>query len=287
MTRPRLLAALGAIVLAIIGTIGMVAYVSGAEERAASGELLAEVFVVNRRIPAGTEAAALPSFTSHDTVPQKLVTRDTVGDLADLEGLVAEVELHTGEILLVTRFVEPQVFEREVDRVIERPAGMQEVTIALEPERAVGGLLVPGDTAGLIISFNPFDVESDIPVVIDDGILPPDSKTNTTSYQTLHHVLVTNVQLEKVPEVAEREGIEDEEDRKIRLVPSGKLLVTFAVDVPTAERIVFGAEFGTIWLTNEPLDTDQGGSQIQNRGTIYVGPEIETVDQLAVDDGAQ
>ena len=162
---------------------------------------------------------------------------------------------------------------------------MQEVTLSLEPERAGGGLLVPGDSVGLIMSFDPFAIEAEGVIEVDGTLLSGDGSTNTTTHQTLHKILVTNVQLEQVPEVAEREGVDDEEDREVRLVPSGNLLVTFAVDVATAERIVFGAEYGKIWLTNQSVDVPEGPSIIQNRGTIY--EDIENLDEsiLINDDG--
>jgi pilus assembly protein CpaB len=262
-------AALAAVVLAIVGTIGMVAYVNGAEERAASGELLADVFVVERRVPAGTSADRLEDFTVTEAVPQKLVNSNTVGDLEDVTGLVAEVELLPGEVLSTARFIDPVVFERDLDRVVDRPPGTQEITLALAVDRAGGGLLVPGDLVGVIISFDPFAIESVLPIEIDNELLPPDSSTNTTTFQALHKILVTNVQLEEVPEVVERQGLDDEEDVEIRLVPSGNLLVTLALDVHEAERLVFGAEFGTIWLTNEAEDSLETPSIIQNRGTVY------------------
>lgn len=270
MSRQRLFAALGALALAIVGTVGMVAYVSGAEERAAAGEDRVEVWVAERRVPPGTPGESIGSFTTLESVPRKLVTNDTVGDLADLTGLVAEVEILQGEILSIGRFTTPQVFDRESNRVVELPNGMQEITIALDPERAAGGLIAPGDTVGVLISFDPFTVESDVPILVDDGVIPPGGSTNTTTHQALHKILVTNVQLEEVPEVEERSGIGDEEDTEIRLVPSGKLLVTMAVDVFSAERIVFGQEFGTIWLSSEPDSTIETPSVIQNRGTIYL-----------------
>ena len=108
-----------------------------------------------------------------------------------------------------------------------------------------------------------------LPLEIDNDVLPPSSSTNTTTFQALHKILVTNVQLEEVPEVVERVGLEDEDDKKIRLVPSGNLLVTLAVEVNEAERLIFGAEFGAIWLTNEAEDTLENPSVIQNRGTVY------------------
>ena len=122
---------------------------------------------------------------------------------------------------------------------------------------------------GVIISFDPFAVESILPIEVDNEILPPDSNTNTTTFQAMHKILVTNVQLEEEPEVVQRQGVDDEEDVEIRLVPSGKLLVTLALDVHEAERLIFGAEFGTIWLTNEAEDSIETPSIIQHRGTVY------------------
>jgi pilus assembly protein CpaB len=274
-----MVAAVAAIILAIVGTIGMVAYVNGAEERAASGEALAEVFIVDRRVPPGTAAERLEDFTTPDSVPQKLVTRDTIGDLEDVAGLVTEVALLPGEVLSTARFIDPVVFERDAGRIVDRPPGAQEVTLALDVARAGGGLIVPGDLVGVIISFNPFAIESVLPLEVDNQVLPPDSSTNTTTFQALHKILVTNVQLEDVPQIVEREGLADEEDEKIRLVPSGNLLITLAVQVNQAERLIFGAEFGSIWLTNEAEDTLEDPSIIQNRGTVYQDIE-EVLEQL-------
>ena len=39
------------------------------------------------------------------------------------------------------------------------PLGLQEVTVALDPERAVGGDLKVGDTVGVVLSFDPFDTD--------------------------------------------------------------------------------------------------------------------------------
>ncbi len=284
MSRQRLFAVAGALALALLGTIGMVAYVSGAEERAASGEALAQVFLVERRVPAGTPAERLSGFIRQETVPQKLITNATVGSLADLEGLVAEVELLPGEALSIARFVDPQTFDRAVDRVVDRPPGLQEVTVALTPERAGGGLILPGDTVGVLVSFEPFDVKSDIPIEVDGRILPPNGSTNNTTFQALHKLLVTNVQLEEVPEVVDRPGLNDEETRQVRLVPSGNLLVTLAVDVTTAERLIFSSEFGTVWLTIEPDDALEGPSSIQDRGTVYEDLIEDTVTTVSDED---
>lgn len=40
-------------------------------------------------------------------------------------------------------------------------------------------------------------------------------------------------------------------------VPEGSMLVTFAVNADTAEKIVYASEFGRIWLSLEPEDAEE------------------------------
>jgi pilus assembly protein CpaB len=51
--------------------------------------------------------------------------------------------------------------------------------------------------------------------------------------------------------------------------PTAALLVTLAVDAPTAEKIVYGAEFGKIWLSKEDPASSGSGAQILTRDGIY------------------
>ncbi len=288
MNRRRVIGVTVAIALAVLGMIGIVAYVDGAEERAASGETVAEVFVISSRVPAGTPAAQISSFIRIETVPQKLLTSDTVGDLADLEGLVAEGTLFPGEVLTTSRWIAPSVFERETNRVVDIPPGLQEVTISLSPERAAGGFLLPGDTVGVLMSFAPFSIESEVPTEVDGFVIPPNGSTPTTTTLAIHKVLVSNVQLEQVPQVVVQEGLGEEQDEEVRLAPTGNLLVTFAVDTATAERLIFAAEWGLIWLSNEGLDAVEAPSLVQTRATVHedVLP-VDEDDEDAEDDDAE
>jgi hypothetical protein len=63
---------------------------------------------------------------------------------------------------------------------------------------------------------------------------------------------------------------EDESSSPRALAPTGNLLVTLALDAPSIERLAFTAEFGHIFLAQEPNDAAESGTQIQNRGTIYI-----------------
>ena len=57
--KTRLIVAILAIVLAVVGTVVLTGYVHSADVRAAAGSELVEVYLVAEEIPAGTEASAI------------------------------------------------------------------------------------------------------------------------------------------------------------------------------------------------------------------------------------
>jgi pilus assembly protein CpaB len=152
-----------------------------------------------------------------------------------------------------TRFVTRQAAARG-----DVPEGLQEVTVPLEPARAVGGRLSPGDTVGVFLSFDPFDTSRD------------GDKTPNTTHLELHKVLVTGVQIENAQNLSAQESSSDEEDAdRPSQAASGTYLVTLAVDSAAAEKVVFAAEHGFVWLSAEPEDADEGGTEIVTRGNVY------------------
>jgi len=124
---------------------------------------------------------------------------------------------------------------------------MQEVTIQLEPRRALGGDVAPGDTVGVFMSFTP-------PV------------KDYETHLKFQKVRVTRVQGAVAP-AAER--AESAEASTPGPAPTEAFLVSLAVDVPMAERIVYAAEHGTIWLSKEPLGANEAGSSVVNSGSVY------------------
>ncbi len=280
MARKRAAAGALALVLATIGTIVLVAYVRGAEERALDGEDLVEVLVVDQAVTEGTSAAEVAGMTRVEVVPRKIRADGALADLTAVDGLVTSTALLPGEQLVSQRFVTPDAFTRDG---VPAPAGLMQTTISLSPERALGGAIAPGDTVAVVASFDPFDIEVSPGLPGEDGVgdesgaEPPQlaivdgqvvidqQQTPNTSHFLLHDVLVTNVQLEELPTVAG-----DDDTAPTRAVaPTGNLLVTLALDAPSVERLVFTAEFGHIWLTIDSPDATDADSRIQNRGRIY------------------
>jgi pilus assembly protein CpaB len=253
-----------AVVLSLVGTGILVAFVRGAEDRALAGQETVEVLVVREHVERGTAAEELDGLVISERIPAKVRPSDSVASLGDLEGKVATVDLVAGEQLLAARFAEPAQLEAENDT--EVPEGLQEVTISLSPDRAIGGRIAPGDTIGLFASFSLDDKRDEEQVANEEQEYLRQELTETTK-MILHKLLVTNIQVEQLPK-AQPES-EDGQPTGPNLAPTGNLLVTLAVDVPQAERIVFSAEHGTIWLSAQDEDADESGSRLRTPRNIY------------------
>ena len=239
--RRRLLAATAALVLALVGTVVLVAYVRGADTRALAGVQTVEVLVVQQPVPAGTAATELTGLVGVEQVPAKAAVQGRVTDLDELAGQVATVDLQPGEQLLAARFAGPD--DLQAPGTVAVPAGAQEVSVLLEPQRAVGGRLAAGDTVGVFISLDP-----------------------PSTHVVLHRVLVTQVQGAPAP----AEGSDDVETASAGSpAPAASLMVTLAVTAEQAEGVVFGAEHGSLWLSLEPDGADVDGTEIVTPDNVY------------------
>ncbi len=265
----KLLGAVAAVVLAATGTFILVSFVRGAEQRALAGERLAQVYVVAAPISEGTEGEAVREALTVERVPLKVRAAGAIDDLSEIEGKVAAVDLLPGEQLVEARFISPQ----EVSAgAVDVPDGLLETTIALSPERALGGNVKPGDTVALTASFEPFEIAG----TVDEQGRPLDAegkKTGNTTHIILHKVLVTNVQGGIAQPQAQPSGQPPQAAQPAGGAaasgPNGAVMVTLALDAPSVERVLFSSEFGLVWLSAEPEDAPEDGTKVQTRGTIY------------------
>ena len=274
----RAIGIVGAIAVAAFGTLLLVGYVRGAEDRALAGEELLEVLVVDRPISQGMPASLLAGSVRLEKVPVKVRSEGSVSDLATLTDLVAATDLYPGEQLVASRFVAAESLSAHAR--IEAPPDTLEVTVSISAERALGGQLVPGDVVAVIASFDPFDLNTFEPSDLGPGeIIDPSEifvgtsgdgegssvRSPTSTGLILHKVLVTSVQVEQLP----RATVEDLPDDSPALAPTGNLLITLAASAGAIERIVFTAEHGFLWLAAEGPDVPEGVTVIQTRATVY------------------
>jgi pilus assembly protein CpaB len=243
--RRRLLAAFAALVLLVTGTLVLLAYVRGADARALAGSRTVEVLVVEQLVPEGTSGDDLAGSVRTVTMPAMAAVDGRVTDLSTLAGLVATVDLQPGEQLLAGRFQRPD--DLQAPGTVAVPAGLQELSVLLEPQRVAGGRIAAGDTVGVYLS-----------QVLPDG-------TPQTS-AVLHSVLVSQVQ--GAPTAADAQ---DGTEEAAAATPSSSLLLTLALTSKDAETVVFGMEHGTLWLSLETDGDDASGTRVLDPNTIYQG----------------
>ncbi|BCW72289.1 RcpC/CpaB family pilus assembly protein [Arthrobacter sp. NicSoilB8] len=254
--KSRLLAGVAAVVLAIIGAILVVSYASGADARAVKNLDPVDVLVVAKPVPAGTSAESLLPFLTSQKLPGTAVPKTALSSLDGQAGKVTAVGLVPGEQLVAERLVAPETIKPS--GVIDVPAGLQEISFQLEPQRVVGGQLTPGDHIGIFIS-------------LKSGGIAARPDTETTQL-TLHKVLLTAVQGAPVPTATPQpsDGGSATAPAAAPLVPAGPLILTVAVNDVDASKIVYGSEFGTLWLSKEPLDAvDSGRPGIMTKPEVY------------------
>ena len=284
MTR-RILGIMAAAILALVGTVSLVGFVAGAEERALEGEQLTEVYVVTEPIPAGTTGAELDDLIEVEEVPVKIRALDAVDNLVMLADRVAAVDLQPGEQLLDSRFIEVSDFtDREIG--VQVPEDMLEVTVPLDPHRAIGGLLEPGQTVAVLASFDESEQESGLVELNGQEVALPQTVADETeqSYPASTDLLLRKALVSAVQDTRAAGGFGDEEEgenSRLNTAPEGQLLVTLALEPANAERVVFAAEQGRLWFAIERETVPEVDDAIRTRGNVYDDPEeIEDLEEL-------
>lgn len=241
----RLLTGLAAAVAAVIGLVLVISYANGADARAQADLEPTSVLVVTTAVPAGTPVENLAASVESRSLPKASVASSAVAALADHPGTVTGAALVPGETLLKERLVAPSALAAAGS--IPVPQGLQEVTFSVAPVRVVGGKVAAGDTVGFFATFA-------------KGV-PDGDKVDTSMTQRVHHkLLVTSVQ--RAPAAAASaappsDGAAGAAATSEALPEGPEMFVTVAVDDAAAQKIIFAAEFGSIWLTKERKDAKE------------------------------
>jgi len=217
----RVIAAVAAALLAILGLGATALYVSQADARAFEGATLSKVYVVQKEIPADADAAAVADGVAVVEIPEKSVATGAVTDLAQIEGKRSTVPLVIGEQLIKARFDEAGSAGASSGAGV--PKGMQEVSLQLEAANAGGSAVTAGTKVGVIVTTAP------------DG----DSKQ-----------MLSKMFLQDIPVTGQAPSPD-----------GANVIVTLAVNGQQATKIAAAAQLGVIRLTAQNPDTskDAGG----------------------------
>ncbi|MGM1028535.1 MAG: Flp pilus assembly protein CpaB [Actinomycetota bacterium] len=239
----RIIVALVALLIAAVGGVLTFLYAAGADARAMASMSPAQVLVVAEPIPAGTPAESIARSLTVTEIPSSAVVPGGVTDLGEVAGLLTTTDLQPGEQLLASRFAAQEALAE----VVEVPADMHQLSLQLETRRVIGGELRAGDTVGVFLSGT-----------VTTGTSTENSSVDQT-HLILHKVLVTAV-------TGGAAVTTDESGEEVEQEAEDTIMVTFALSAADAEQLVFGAEFGTIWLSLE-------GAEVPEQGTRLVIPQ--------------
>lgn len=240
--KSRLLGGITALVLAIVGTMMLVNYVSQADRRAQASLDPVDVVVVDTAVPAGTRVEDLGSYVKVRSVPGAAKAPDALAALDEVSGQVTSVGLEPGEQLLASRLIDPA--RLTTPGAVEVPEGMQEVTILLPPERVVGGTLRAGDLVGIFAT-------------LEDANKPKRFATQLI----FDKVLVTAVQQAPASSEATQDGTS--------AIPGGSTFVTLARNSTDSTKVILSAGTGSVWLTKQTSKTPAGERKIIDTNGIF------------------
>lgn len=239
--RIRIIAVSIAAVLAIVGVIVLVAAFRAANQSSTAGAQMVSVLVVKAEIPAGTSAALLGDAIQTESIPAGYLVDGALTKTSQLVGKVAAVTLQPGEQVLDTRFVTPSALANAGGSAAV-PAGMQQVSIAVDAQRTAAGRIGVGDHVGVFVSLAASGTDPAITQLL------------------LNDVLVTSVGSAAASSAATPSGGTTTTASSV----TGSSLVTFALSADNAQKLVYAAEFGHIWLS---LQNDKSTPATQGPAT--------------------
>ncbi len=211
----RLVAAMLALVLAVVGAGALWWYAQSADQRAAQGLNPVDVYVATGDIPAGTTlgAAVAANLLTVQQIPQRLAPADASTKIdASNSSNIAIAEIRPGDLVLLSRFAPPQ----QASSGLPLPPGTIAVSVDVADTPRVGNFVHPGTKVAIFL------------------ISPAADGIGKQTRLLLKDVLVLAV------------GDSIDPSTGASQVPSTRL--TVAVDQLSAEKLIQSTTSGTLYL---------------------------------------
>ena len=144
----RLVIIVLALILAAVGTSGVLTYVKGADTRAIAGMKAVSVLVAQKTIPAGTAAGAAlhGGLLASQTLPASSVPANALSAITtDMSSLVLSTDLQPGQLLLRPMLVTAA----QTTSGLAIPPGMMALTISFCLPEVVAGSVVAGSQVAI------------------------------------------------------------------------------------------------------------------------------------------
>lgn len=250
----RVVAAVVAGVLAIATFIAMFIWGSGAESRAMANVKTQTVYTVVSAIPKGTLGSALGDKIKKTDFPAVAVPSGAVTDLTKIANQLAAVDLIPGDVIVAARFIDKA---KASSSTVEIPKGMEQISLLVSPAQVRGGVVQAGDKVAIIATID----ATTGPGASTSGITVG---SKAVTQQVMSHLLVTAVQ-----------GGSGASTNATTATPAkgavvtGSVMVTIAVSVGDAEKIIWVQSQAKIYLAVETADTDISTSNSATGADVF------------------
>jgi pilus assembly protein CpaB len=226
MTRRTILFA-AALVVALLATASIYAYVSSVNDRAIANAKPVEVLVAKGLIAAGTSAqdASSKGLLTLSSIPRRSVPAGALSDIAPVKDLVAISDIFPGEMLLSAKFSTPQT-----TGALTIPSDKIAVSVELQDPQRVAGFVVPGSQVAI---FDTYTVDA-------TGGQPATPETTRLLLAKVSVIAVGPTTLRKS---SANKSTDAKAEGQVAIT-----IVTVAVTEKEAEKLVHGAQTGKLYL---------------------------------------
>lgn len=237
MTR-RILGVFLAIVLAVIGTGAVLAYVNAARNEVADGQEAVRVLIANQRIPAGTTGASLREreLVEEVVMPALSVPGGALSAVPEeLDTLVVTADLQPSQLLLRGMFGPPT----RLSGGLNVPENMLAVSVEIDMDRQVAGFVRPGSQVAIFNTYEEPDEDQDTEDAEDTS-----DNQRTRLLLPRVEVLAVGVYGSGGVTTTARNGEADDDEEE----DSTGVILTVAVDQTDAERLIHATRTGLLYL---------------------------------------
>jgi pilus assembly protein CpaB len=246
----RVLTAAVAAVAALLAAVGVYFYLNKADQRAEDKVAQVSVLVASQPIPAGTSGstAEQKGWLSLKKVARKDVPPGTLTSTAGLQTLVAAYPIDNGGYISPSTFVNSASVG---DFAGTLTAGQQAVSISVDQQHGVAGLIQPGDLVGVVISLR-----------VTDPAKASDAGHMTTAYllpslKVLAVGTTTEVTPQPAAAVPTASGSTTPTTQPASAAVQNKGLITVAVNPRQAEQIAQAYALNSlVYVTLDPTHFD-------------------------------
>jgi pilus assembly protein CpaB len=254
VNRRKLIGVVASVAVALVGTFVILKSSNSSKPApAALAEPSVKVLKVVKPVPKGTASNLLGDAVQQVDVPASQRSAGAAESVADLTGLVSSTDLVPDEQVMKARFITAAEQNRE-NIATSGGSGLMGVWISLEPLRALGGRIQPGDQVAVVASFvnvpsNGGNAEGAVPAT---AIM-------------LHKVPVLEVVGGVVPVAAPTDG----SAAPATVAPVAPLLIKLGVTAGEAERLIYAMNNGALWLADEANDVPEVDTKVVVRDNVY------------------